>query len=68
MPTIALVDDDRDILDLITMMLESEGYHVVSYTDGAAALRDFRTSSPDLAILDIKMPRMGGVELLRRLR
>ena len=68
MPTIALVDDDRDILELITMMLESEGYHVASYTDGAAALGDFKTSSPDLAILDIKMPRMDGLELLRRLR
>ncbi len=68
MTTIALVDDDRDILELITMMLESEGYHVASYTDGAAALGDFKASSPDLAILDIKMPRMDGLELLRRLR
>src|SRR6266568_9394449 len=68
MPTIALVDDDRDILDLLSFILESEGYHVVSYTDGAAALRGFKTSLPDLAIVDIKMPRMDGVELLCRLR
>ena len=68
MPTIALVDDDRDILDLVTLLLESEGYHVVSYCDGAAALNGFKTNRPDLAILDVKMPRMDGVELLRRLR
>jgi len=68
MPTIALVDDDRDILDLVTLILESEGYHVVSYCDGAAALNGFKTNRPDLAILDVKMPRMDGVELLRRLR
>ncbi len=68
MPTIALVDDDRNILTSVSIALESEGYRVVSYADGASALDGFGGSSPDLAILDIKMPRMDGMELLRRLR
>jgi two-component system, OmpR family, response regulator ChvI len=68
MATIALVDDDRDVLALIANTLESEGYHVVSYPDGPAALNGFKTVQPDLAILDIRMPQMDGVELLRRLR
>jgi two-component system response regulator ChvI len=68
MATIALVDDDRDILALVATTLESEGYHVVAYPDGPAALNAFKTVQPDLAILDIKMPQMDGVELLRRLR
>ncbi len=68
MPTIALVDDDRNILTSVSIALESEGYRIVTYTDGAAALEGFKTNQPDLAILDIKMPRMDGMELLRRLR
>src|ERR1700726_4957753 len=68
MATIALVDDDRDILALVATTLESEGYHVVAYPDGPAALNGFKTVQPDLAILDIRMPQMDGVELLRRLR
>ena len=68
MATIALVDDDKNILASVTMLLEQEGYHVRSYTDGASALDGFKTSPPDLAILDIKMPRMDGMETLRRLR
>jgi two-component system response regulator ChvI len=68
MATIALVDDDRDILALIATTLESEGYQVVAYPDGPAALNGFKTVQPDLAILDIRMPQMDGVELLRRLR
>ncbi len=68
MPTIALVDDDRNILTSVSIALESEGYRVVSYPDGATALDGFGGSAPDLAILDIKMPRMDGMELLRRLR
>ena len=62
MPTIALVDDDRNILTSVSMALESEGYRVMTYTDGASALDGFKTSPPDLAILDIKMPRMDGME------
>ena len=68
MPTIALVDDDRNILTSVSMALESEGFRIMTYTDGASALDGFKTSPPDLAILDIKMPRMDGMETLRRLR
>ncbi len=68
MPTIALVDDDRNILTSVSIALESEGYRVQTYTDGTSALDGFGTGMPDLAILDIKMPRMDGMELLRRLR
>jgi two-component system, OmpR family, response regulator ChvI len=68
MPTIALVDDDRNILTSVSMALEAEGYRVMTYSDGASALDGFKTSPPDLAILDIKMPRLDGMELLRRLR
>jgi two-component system, OmpR family, response regulator ChvI len=68
MPTIALVDDDRNILTSVSMALEAEGYRIVTYTDGLSALDGFNMSPPDLAILDIKMPRMDGMETLRRLR
>src|SRR3977135_1742038 len=68
MATIALVDDDKNILASVTMLLEQEGYHVRSYTDGASALTALAAPPPDMAILDIKMPRMDGMELLRRLR
>jgi two-component system, OmpR family, response regulator ChvI len=68
MPTIALVDDDRNILTSVSIALEAEGYRVQTYTDGATALDGLRQSQPDLAIFDIKMPRMDGMELLRRLR
>jgi two-component system, OmpR family, response regulator ChvI len=68
MPTIALVDDDRNILTSVSIALEAEGYRIMTYSDGASALDGFKTSPPDLAILDIKMPRIDGMELLRRLR
>ncbi len=68
MPTIALVDDDRNILTSVSIALEAEGYRTMTYSDGASALDGFKTSPPDLAILDIKMPRMDGMEMLRRLR
>jgi DNA-binding response OmpR family regulator len=68
MPTIALVDDDRNILTSVSIALEAEGYRINTYTDGVSALDGFRTKPPDLAILDIKMPRMDGMETLRRLR
>jgi len=68
MATIALVDDDRNILTSVSIALESEGYKVETYTDGASALDGLSARRPDLAILDIKMPRMDGMELLRRLR
>jgi two-component system, OmpR family, response regulator ChvI len=68
MTTIALVDDDSNILTSVSMALEAEGYRIVTYTDGISALDGFKQSEPDLAILDIKMPRMDGTETLRRLR
>jgi len=68
MATIALVDDDKNILASVTMLLEQEGYHVRSYSDGASALTALSANPPDLAVLDIKMPRIDGMELLRRLR
>ena len=68
MPTIALVDDDRNILTSVSIALEAEGYRIQTYTDGASAFDGLRQSPADLAILDIKMPRMDGMELLRRLR
>jgi two-component system response regulator ChvI len=68
MPTIALVDDDRNILTSVSIALEAEGYHVQTYTDGAAALAGLSANPPDIAVFDIKMPRMDGMELLRRLR
>jgi two-component system response regulator ChvI len=68
MPTIALVDDDRNILTSLRMVLEAEGYKTQTYNDGASALDAITGDPPDLAILDIKMPRMDGMELLRRVR
>ncbi|WP_431859846.1 response regulator transcription factor [Azospirillum sp.] len=66
--TIALVDDDRNILTSVSMALEAEGFEVRTYTDGSEALRGITQRPPDLAVLDIKMPRMDGLELLQRLR
>jgi two-component system response regulator ChvI len=68
MPSIALVDDDRNILTSVAMTLESEGYRVQTYNDGSTALDGLAQNPPDLAILDIKMPRMDGMELLRKMR
>jgi two-component system response regulator ChvI len=66
--TIALVDDDRNILTTLSIALQSEGYATRVYSDGEAALAALRSNPPDLAVFDIKMPRMDGLELLRRLR
>jgi len=66
--TIALVDDDRNIVTSVTMALEAEGFAVRAYGDGDEALRGLTAQPADLAILDIKMPRMDGMELLSRLR
>ena len=67
-PTIALVDDDRNILTSVSIALQAEGFAVRMYADGAAALKALTETPPDLAVLDIKMPRLDGMELLRRLR
>ncbi len=66
--TIALVDDDRNILTSVSIALEAEGYEVRSYKDGEEALREISRHPPDLAVLDIKMPRMDGMELLSELK
>ena len=68
MTTIALVDDDRHILTSVSMVLEAEGYRTQTYSDGAEALDGLQETPPNMAILDVKMPRMDGMELLRRLR
>jgi two-component system response regulator ChvI len=66
--TIALVDDDKNILTSVTMTLEAEGFKVRTYADGADALRGLTAQPPDLVVLDIKMPRLDGMEVLQRLR
>ena len=68
MAKIALVDDDRNILISVSIALKSEGFEVETYNDGASALFGLQDNPPDLAVLDVKMPRMDGMELLRRLR
>ena len=66
--TIVLVDDERNILTSLRMALEAEGYKVRTYGDGVSALEALTEESADLGIFDIKMPRMDGMELLRRVR
>ena len=66
--TIALVDDDRNILTSISIALEKEGFKVQTYLDGESALIGLSRTPPDLAIIDIKMPKMAGEELLKKLR
>jgi two-component system response regulator ChvI len=65
---IALVDDDRNILTSVSIALQSEGFVTRVYTDPTAALKAVGENPPDLAVLDIKMPQMDGMELLRRIR
>src|SRR5215471_4864874 len=66
--TIALVDDDRNILTSVSMALEAEGFAVRCYADGTEALKGIAAQPVDIAVLDIKMPRMDGMELLEQLR
>ena len=66
--TIALVDDDRNILTSVSIAMQSEGYVTRLYPDGESALKALLDNPADLGIFDIKMPRMDGLELLRRLR
>ena len=68
MSKIALVDDDRNILTSVSMTLEAEGFEVETYSDGQSAFEAFSKRMPELAVLDIKMPRMDGMDLLQRLR
>lgn len=66
--TIALIDDDRNILTSVSLALQAEGFVTRLYTDGETALKAMVETPPDLAVCDIKMPRMDGLEMLRRLR
>jgi len=66
--SIALVDDDKNILTSLSVALEAEGFNVRAYSDGSEALKALTAQPADLAILDIKMPRMDGMELLGHLR
>ena len=66
--TVAIVEDEKTIRDTVAFALRREGYQVVAYADGAAAWESFQRSLPDLVVLDIIMPRMDGLELLRRIR
>ena len=66
--TIALVDDDRNILTSISIALEKEGFYVQTYLDGESAYIGITRTPPDLAVIDVKMPKMDGEELLRKLR
>ncbi|WP_424941004.1 response regulator transcription factor [Aliiroseovarius sp. S253] len=68
MSRIALVDDDRNILTSVSITLEAEGFEVETYNDGQSALDAFSKRLPDLAVFDIKMPRMDGMDLLQRVR
>lgn len=65
---ITLVDDDRNILTSVSMALEAEGYEITTFNDGEAGLKGIQDGKPDLVVLDIKMPRMDGIEVLTRLR
>ena len=66
--TIALVDDDRNIITSVSILLEAEGYTVRTYRDGEEGLAGIMNNPPDLVVLDIKMPRMDGMEMLGQLR
>lgn len=66
--TIALVDDDRNILTSVSMALEAEGFTVKTFNDGEEGYKGVTQNIPDLVVLDIKMPRMDGMEVLTKLR
>ena len=68
MADITLIDDDENIVASVSLALESQGHKVKAYYDGASGLAALEKEPPDLAILDVKMPRMDGMEVLRRLR
>ena len=66
--TIALIDDDRNFLASLIYALEKEGFKVQTYLDGESALIGLTRTPPDLAVIDIKMPKMDGEELLKKIR
>ena len=63
-----LIDDDKNILASVSILLETEGYKVSTFSDGESGLKAILESSPDIAVVDIKMPRLDGIELLKKLR
>ena len=63
-----LIDDDKNILTSVSMLLETEGYKVRTFSDGESGLKALLESDPDIAVVDIKMPRLDGIELLKKLR
>jgi DNA-binding response OmpR family regulator len=67
-PVVLAADDDEDILELVAFRLERSGYTVLRATDGEEALRVALEAKPDLAVLDVMMPKLDGFELTRRLR
>ena len=68
MTNVVMVDDDRNILTSMSVMLEQEGFKVTTFTDPTLALKSFKRIRPDIAVLDMKMPRMDGLELLSKIR
>lgn len=68
MPKILVVDDDPDILDAVTMILESQGYEVVTARDGVDGLATLKAEKPDLMILDLMMPKMDGFGVCKELQ
>jgi DNA-binding response OmpR family regulator len=65
---ILVVDDDPDILDAVTMILESKGYQVVTARDGIEGLANLKAAQPDLMILDLMMPKMDGFAVCKELQ
>ena len=63
-----LIDDDKNILTSVSMLLETEGYKVRTFSDGESGLKAILENDPDIAVVDIKMPRLDGIELLKKLR
>ncbi len=63
-----LIDDDKNILTSVSMLLETEGYKVKTFSDGESGLKAILENDPDIAVVDIKMPRLDGIELLKKLR
>ena len=65
---IFLIDDDKNILTSVSILLETEGFNVKTFSDGESGLNAILKNNPDIAIVDIKMPRLDGIELLKKLR
>ena len=66
--TVFLIDDDKNILTSVSILLETEGFKVSTFSDGESGLNGILESNPDIAVVDIKMPRLDGIELLKELR